>query len=185
MPKGQQRLDYWRCRGLEVVDIEVPHHATKVIHGGGHSEYKKKMGLYFYLLLVLLSVSQLSHALETITSKAEFDQLLSDERVVVIEFMSSMCGSCKEFAPTFEKLAKAVKSAILAKIDIDIPEGMAIARSTGALEQGIPAVAVFASRNKPEFVMGGELKSKRELMAELRRKIGVLSRRDDGFYIKK
>jgi len=140
----------------------------------------------FYLssLCLLLSFSLLLvYAVETVTSKADFEQLLADERVVVVEFMSSMCGSCKEFAPIFETFSASVKSAIVAKIDIDNPDGLAIAQSTGALEQGIPAVAVFASKTS-HFVMGGELKTKKQLLAEVRSKVGGLSRRDDGFYIK-
>lgn len=33
-----------------------------------------------------------------------FQQLLSDERVAVIEFYSPMCGSCKEFAISWTKI---------------------------------------------------------------------------------
>jgi thioredoxin-like negative regulator of GroEL len=60
-----------------------------------------------------------------------------------------MCGSCQEFAPTWETVeAKAQKSLPCAKINIDEKAGLAIAQKYGILNQGIPNVQLVVSGNK-------------------------------------
>merc|ERR1712096_343976 len=55
-----------------------------------------------------------------------------------------MCGSCEEFAPKWNELAKSVKGQIeTAKVDIDDSQGMQLAEEIGVLEQGIPNVRIF------------------------------------------
>ena len=70
-------------------------------------------------------------------SAADFDNtVLKDDRVWLVEFYSPMCGSCTEFAPTWEKISASMKSVATGKINIDIKEGMELANKLGVLEEG-------------------------------------------------
>lgn len=42
-----------------------------------------------------------------------------------------MCGSCKEFAPTWDKVANSMKSIATAKINVDTKDGAKLASSLG------------------------------------------------------
>lgn len=48
------------------------------------------------------------------------EQLVKENKVVVIDFWAEWCGPCKMFAPIFEEVSKDFKDkAIFAKIDVD------------------------------------------------------------------
>ena len=68
----------------------------------------------------------------------------ADETVWLIEFYSPMCGSCKEFAPTWSLLESKLKNKLkTGKVNIDEKLGLKIAEETGALEEGIPHLRLF------------------------------------------
>ena len=46
--------------------------------------------------------------------------MISDDRVWLVEFYSDMCGSCKEFAPKWEKIEKSLSNVATGKINIGI-----------------------------------------------------------------
>jgi len=69
-----------------------------------------------------------------------------------------MCGSCQEFAPKWDELEKSVKSIVTGKIDIDSKEGMQLAKRLGVLDQGIPNVQLYYSKNKPGIsILAGKI----------------------------
>ena len=75
----------------------------------------------------------------------EFESLvIKDSKVWLLEFYSGMCGSCKEFAPVWNKLENTLQSSIsLGKINIDDKKGLKIAEWLGALDEGIPHLRLF------------------------------------------
>ena len=60
----------------------------------------------------------------------------------MLEFYSEMCGSCKEFEPTWAKLAARIKRMHLGRVNIDTAGGKRLARRLGVLDGGIPAVYI-------------------------------------------
>lgn len=74
-------------------------------------------------LLIIKNVKAGKYALEV--DKTNFDEKIKkDPRVFVMEFYSPMCGSCKEFAPKWEKLEKVLEEKLIgaAKVNIDNKE---------------------------------------------------------------
>jgi thioredoxin 1 len=49
-----------------------------------------------------------------------FDAILKDNKLVLVDFWASWCGPCRALAPTIEELAKEYSSEVLiGKLDVD------------------------------------------------------------------
>jgi thiol-disulfide isomerase/thioredoxin len=101
--------------------------------------------LLICFLAVLLSSSVPIQGAEDLDLAAFKATVLTDEKVWAVEFYSSMCGSCKEFNPTWTKVEKSLKSIATTKVNIDTKEGMEIAKELGVLEEGIPNLRLFSN----------------------------------------
>ena len=87
------------------------------------------------MISVLLIVAILS-LLNIIVHGSNFKEVMEDERVFMVEFYSGMCGSCREFSPTWTKLENVAKNIATTKVNIDEPDGMEFAKKLGVLEEG-------------------------------------------------
>ena len=59
-------------------------------------------------------------------NKNEFNALIDEKGVVLVDFFATWCGPCKMLAPELEKLADAMKDeAKVAKIDVDQEQSLA------------------------------------------------------------
>ena len=53
-------------------------------------------------------------------TKNDFDKLLADNAVVLVDFWATWCGPCRMVAPIMEQLAvKYAGRAVIAKVDVD------------------------------------------------------------------
>ena len=53
-------------------------------------------------------------------TKAEFDDLIKGDKLVVIDFTASWCPPCQMIAPKFEEKAKELGDAVaMVKVDVD------------------------------------------------------------------
>lgn len=80
---------------------------------------------------------------------------MKDDAVWAVEFYSSMCGSCQEFSPIWDSVTSKLKSVKSGKINIDTKQGMALAEKLGVLNEGIPNVQLFSSKNSANSLMTG------------------------------
>lgn len=109
-------------------------------------------------------------------TKENFDQTVTDNEFVLIDFWAEWCGPCKSFAPVYEKAAEANPDLIFGKVDTEAqPE---LAQAFGI--QSIPTlmivrdqVAVFAQPGAlPEAALVDVIGQARDLdMDEVRKSV--------------
>ena len=102
-----------------------------------------------------------------IRSVDEFRRLVqTSPRVFLVEFFSGMCGYCQEFEPTWLELARTTTRLEPARVNIDMPGGLAVAELVGVINEGIPAVVLFNQRRTDAHatLMAGELEELPKLL---------------------
>ncbi|MEU6121633.1 thioredoxin [Streptomyces sp. NPDC047123] len=109
-------------------------------------------------------------------TKENFDQTVTDNGFVLIDFWASWCGPCKQFAPVYEKAAEENPDLVFAKVDTEAQPELAQAFNI----QSIPTlmivrdqVAVFAQPGAlPEAALTDVIGQARNLdMDEVRRQV--------------
>jgi thioredoxin 1 len=118
-------------------------------------------------------------------TKENFDQTVTDNDFVLIDFWASWCGPCKQFAPVYEKAAEDNPDLVFGKIDTEAqPE---LAQAFGI--QSIPTlmivrdqVAVFAQPGAlPETALDDVIGQARNLdMDEVRQSIAQAEAQGQG-----
>lgn len=72
-------------------------------------------------------------------TKETFEETVTKEGVVVLDFWAEWCGPCKRFAPIFDKVSDQHTDVTFGKVDTEAQQELA-----GALEiQSIPTLMVF------------------------------------------
>ena len=72
-------------------------------------------------------------------TKENFDQTVTDNEFVLIDFWASWCGPCRQFGPIFEQTAEENPDVTFAKVDTEAEQRLA-----GALGiMSIPTLMIF------------------------------------------
>ncbi|GAA4810144.1 thioredoxin [Streptomyces ziwulingensis] len=109
-------------------------------------------------------------------TKENFDQTVTDNEFVLIDFWAAWCGPCRQFAPVYEKAAVANPDLVFGKIDTEAQPELAAAFGI----QSIPTlmivrdqVAVFAQPGAlPEAALTDVIGQARKLdMDEVRKSV--------------
>ncbi|MDH6244187.1 thioredoxin [Mycobacterium sp. OTB74] len=73
---------------------------------------------------------------------AEFDGIITDNEIVLVDFWASWCGPCRAFAPTFAASSEKHPDVVHAKVDTEAEQGLAAA----AQIQAIPTLMAFKNK---------------------------------------
>ena len=113
--------------------------------------------------------------------------VVQDDRVWLVEFYSSMCGSCKEFSPTWDRIESTLSDVMKTKVNIDRKGGMEIAKQFGALQEGIPNVRLLVAKTGTGLpIMKGDLLPAKKIMHTVSTRLIDLPRENGfGTFLKK
>lgn len=93
----------------------------------------------------------------------DFDQIIQDEKVVLVDFWATWCGPCRMVGPVIDKVAAKYKGkAIVAKVNVD--EEQALAAKYNIMS--IPTVLVFKNGEKVQEEVGAHPQGFYEEMIE-------------------
>lgn len=85
---------------------------------------------------------------------ANFQELISSDTPVLVDFWAEWCGPCKMIGPVVEELAGDVQGqAIVAKMNVD--ENSSVPASLGI--RSIPTLMVFKNGEMKERLVGGNI----------------------------
>ena len=83
----------------------------------------------------------------------EFEQLIKDNKVVLVDYTATWCGPCKVVAPLIDKLATEYSDRVTV-VKIDIDQNQDAAKKYGI--RSIPAVLVFRDGEVVENTFGSQ-----------------------------
>jgi len=75
-------------------------------------------------------------------NKSNFEQVVTDNPMVIIDFWAPWCAPCKSFAPIFEQASDAHQGVVFAKVNTEREHAIATALNI----RSVPTLMVFRER---------------------------------------
>jgi thioredoxin 1 len=98
-------------------------------------------------------------------TQENFEETVTSNDIVLIDFWAAWCGPCRSFAPTYEKVAEQYPDIVFAKVDTEAEQGLAASFNI----MSIPTLMVIRE-NVVVFSQAGALPERtlRELVENVR-----------------
>lgn len=77
--------------------------------------------------------------MKKILNTVEFDNIVSENKIVVADFFADWCGPCKMLGPEIEKVSEANTDVVFVKVNVD--DNIELAQRYGVMS--IPTVLAF------------------------------------------
>lgn len=58
-------------------------------------------------------------------TRDNFEEMVSSNDLVLVDFWASWCGPCRSFAPTYDKVSEAYPDVVFAKVDTEAEQELA------------------------------------------------------------
>ncbi|TPX56910.1 hypothetical protein PhCBS80983_g04204 [Powellomyces hirtus] len=85
-----------------------------------------------------------------VATAEEFNSIIKNNQVVIVDFHATWCGPCKMIAPKFEEFSKKYDKAVFIKIDVDeVPD---VAEQAGV--SSMPTFLIYKNGEKIAEVVG-------------------------------
>lgn len=75
-------------------------------------------------------------------TEAEFEQVITDNEIVLVDFWADWCGPCKRFAPVYEQVSGEHEDVVFGKVDTEAQPGLAAAANITS----IPTLMAFRDK---------------------------------------
>jgi thioredoxin len=111
-----------------------------------------------------------------VLDKGNFEQVVTDNEIVIVDFWAPWCGPCQAFAPTFDAASDKHADVVFAKVNTDDEQEIAAAFNV----RSIPTLMLFRGKvllfreagTLPASALDQIIEQARELdMGEVHRKI--------------
>ncbi|MBF0368272.1 MAG: thioredoxin [Magnetococcales bacterium] len=75
-------------------------------------------------------------------TKENFEEIVTKNDMVIVDFWAEWCGPCKAFGPIFEKVSEQHEDVVFAKVDTDNQRELAMSFQI----QSIPTLMIFREK---------------------------------------
>ena len=89
-------------------------------------------------------------------TKDNFEEVISNNDFVIVDFWAPWCGPCKQFGPVFEEISEKNEDIVFAKVNTEVEQELA-----GHFQiRSIPTLMIFRDQiviySQPGALMGGQ-----------------------------